>query len=83
MIMNTSTLILVYVRIDGIYCNTIENEQYHIVWTVPKSISPHKSPNSFRSTRKKNNISLGKWTKKEQKKPYTLTHTKPKQKPNK
>ena len=41
--MNTSTLILVYVRIEGMYCNKMENIKYHTVWTDPKSVSPHES----------------------------------------
>ena len=43
MIMNTSTLILVCVRIEGIYCNKMENIKYHTLLTDPKSVSPHKS----------------------------------------
>jgi len=34
--MNTFILILVYVRIGGIYCNKMKNMKYHTVWTVPK-----------------------------------------------
>jgi len=36
---NTSTLILVYVRIGGIYYNKMKNKQHHPLRTVPKSVS--------------------------------------------
>jgi thioredoxin-related protein len=43
MILNTSTLILVYVRIEGIYCNKLKkNKQYHPVMYDQPYILSHQ-----------------------------------------
>jgi hypothetical protein len=42
MILNTSTLILVYVRIEGIYCNRKKNKQYYPVMYDQPYILSHQ-----------------------------------------